>query len=1361
MTEVKHNFLKSKMNKDLDARLMPDGEYRDALNIGINRSEGPNVGVIENIIGTTQLTNFNATLNGLSVANVSVIGYVKDSTTSIIYAFLTDYTDTSHNHLDNFAPANIEDPPGSIVSYGAYCAIVMWDVIKQTSTTLVEGNFLNFSKTHEIYGVNILENFLCWTDNRNQPRKIDINKAFTFPATSPTPYYTTEDHISVAKYYPYQTMKLVVPDYGAGTGYTSSLITASEEWNPPHFISSIYQMNHPNWWQIKIAPSGGPNPPTPANLLVESGLLGAGNQFYEIKVENAQHPEDGWFYVIATTENAPSGELDVIQLADQDGVAINPPSSWNVDDQLLFSYSNPDYDYNYSGDPKFLEDKFVRFSYRFKYDNDEYSLMAPFTQSAFIPKQWGSFLSGNSIVAGGDDVTNSDEFKTASSGIVEIMENQVDKVICNIPLPCPADELDELLHVENIEILMKESNSNVVKVVDTLDSEVYSRPRELTAYIKWGSAVPTPYGYYINLPFNPDLNDYIGSYVYLADGTPLLATTGEHVTLFSITPPTGTGSAPLNHRILFSTTTMPSGTASVEIPLARTALVFRKSTTDNYVLYEYESSKPWKNLTTADTVRVSDKVPVRALAQEITGNRIIYGNYINKNTPPKYLNYEVKVSEKEAISSSPILNVDRLQYPTQTLKQNRSYQVGFVLADKYGRQSNVITRDPKAVENELWKNDTVFAEYTNSENILSGTTDPIEWPGNSLKLLLNEAIPPKTPTSRANYPGLWSETNPLGWYSYKIVIKQQDQEYYNVYLPGALSGQILWESAGTGSEPTYVNTSRVSNISLYGDNINKIPRELKEVGPSDKNYGSIVDLWPRLIPNNDWSGSNWLVQANKQMTRKAKKVGVISMKNFRDLGVWATTKGNFTPDGASAPFYPYGGGKFIDPLFNADEDPIVASISVNNQIGLDKADQEHSIPEFSTALTVFETTPTYSNLPLYYESSTSGLISDLNAEVGVGGVGVATQTSPINWHFTEAMGPGEYITGEFELLDRFLTPITSSSTAVISFTVTNGLQVDVSSDFTLEPTQLLPYPKWRIKTNIDFPYHGLGGPDVQYDFTMNVVANNHNSTISWSGTMGNEPPCLWNWPLSSVIPIPALLDWNLPMIATAPTGQVGDFFEGITYNYSPYGGNVFPGGVVLRGTIGPFAPDSTINCSTTYPPLSSFPTVPYGAGWVSDEPAYFTNGCFSQPGDFPGASFPSTVGGAGSVTAVCTDAWFTEGCPLVNEIYANTQYDITDFAQGQVTATRTQIATNATPIDFNGSPFYPTTVGQETFNTYLEWNRWRRADGTFKKGKYDIYFKLKDEGGMLSNDEYVIQLYVYDNACVDFSQGMANPRCIC
>ena len=40
MAEVKISFLKSKMNKDLDSRLVPNGEYRDAVNVQVIKSEG-------------------------------------------------------------------------------------------------------------------------------------------------------------------------------------------------------------------------------------------------------------------------------------------------------------------------------------------------------------------------------------------------------------------------------------------------------------------------------------------------------------------------------------------------------------------------------------------------------------------------------------------------------------------------------------------------------------------------------------------------------------------------------------------------------------------------------------------------------------------------------------------------------------------------------------------------------------------------------------------------------------------------------------------------------------------------------------------------------------------------------------------------------------------------------------------------------------------------------------------------------------------------------------------------------------------------------------------------------------------------
>ena len=40
MPEIKHHFRSGKMNKDLDERLVPNGEYRDAQNIEISTSEG-------------------------------------------------------------------------------------------------------------------------------------------------------------------------------------------------------------------------------------------------------------------------------------------------------------------------------------------------------------------------------------------------------------------------------------------------------------------------------------------------------------------------------------------------------------------------------------------------------------------------------------------------------------------------------------------------------------------------------------------------------------------------------------------------------------------------------------------------------------------------------------------------------------------------------------------------------------------------------------------------------------------------------------------------------------------------------------------------------------------------------------------------------------------------------------------------------------------------------------------------------------------------------------------------------------------------------------------------------------------------
>ena len=59
MPELKRTFTKSRMNKDLDERMVTNGEYRDGRNISVNKSEGPDEGVVENIIGNSLYSNFN------------------------------------------------------------------------------------------------------------------------------------------------------------------------------------------------------------------------------------------------------------------------------------------------------------------------------------------------------------------------------------------------------------------------------------------------------------------------------------------------------------------------------------------------------------------------------------------------------------------------------------------------------------------------------------------------------------------------------------------------------------------------------------------------------------------------------------------------------------------------------------------------------------------------------------------------------------------------------------------------------------------------------------------------------------------------------------------------------------------------------------------------------------------------------------------------------------------------------------------------------------------------------------------------------------------------------------------------------
>ena len=163
MAKALNTFLKSKMNKDLDARIVPSGEYRNAVNIQISRSEGDSVGSVENILGNNKVFDFQARTG---IANLYCIGYATNDQLNTVYVFLTDWPTPT---------TPLEKADGYSTTANNF--IFACNVQSNTLTLLVEGAFLNFSQLNPIYGVNVLENLLFWTDNRNQPRKINLDLA--------------------------------------------------------------------------------------------------------------------------------------------------------------------------------------------------------------------------------------------------------------------------------------------------------------------------------------------------------------------------------------------------------------------------------------------------------------------------------------------------------------------------------------------------------------------------------------------------------------------------------------------------------------------------------------------------------------------------------------------------------------------------------------------------------------------------------------------------------------------------------------------------------------------------------------------------------------------------------------------------------------------------------------------------------------------------------------------------------------------------------------------------------------------------------------------------------------------------------
>lgn len=883
MIEIKNNFLGSKMNKDIDDRLVPKNQYRHAVNLEINRSENSDAGTVQNILGNSLVTAADfRTITGVN--DLDCIGVYANPSTDQLFIFLTNNTDTS---ID-----------GNVYNPIAKNYIYVYNNILDQSTLLVQGAFLNFSKNKPVLGINVLENFLLWTDNRNQPRKINITKA----ASSST-YYVAEEQISVAKPSPLEAPLL----------YKQR--SSTEPQAPNEYETTMYNVSS------EFLPTG-------------------------------------------------TGEID----------------------------KNPYYIPNYIGDAAYLEDKFVRFSYRYKFEDGEYSIMAPFTQIAYIPKQDGYFM-----YEAGLDETNpikDDETAAYRSTIVNFMENKVNQIKLQILLPditvypppppatqfvprlepCPANQLATDLKITNIEILYKDANDLNISVVDSI-------------------------------PTLPD-----------------------------------------------------SSQGTIEEP-------YFWNTTGTVYEYVYDSKKPFKTLPTSDSIRVNDIVPIRALGQEIISNRIVYSNYQNKASYPKYLNYNVGYGVKAPFVAG-TSKTSKIEYPNHSVKENRNYQVGVVLADRFGRESGVILSSAiKSIDAAQFGISSLYVQYRDAID-----SAPSIFPGTALKVLFNDPID-NGPTG---WPGIYngniksSSYNPLGWYSYKIVVKQTEQDYYNVYFPGFMAS---YPGTIAPNDPT-TELGKTSHVVLINDNINKVPRDLTEVGPAQLQFRSSVVLYPR-VTNTDFPYDNRQFYPGNSYSF----VNTIATNNSLFFGTEVD------------PNLSVGG---YDQFYQVDSNPLIARISTPSLLGVISTGDVIN-------LSVAETKPFESKLDIYWETSTVGLISELNAliETESGGAANMSYTSA---GFTEA-ATGSVVRG-IKFTDEFDEPIELDPSQVSLKLVKDGTNVVVTNKFQLVPASITGEFDIVTASGEYFVYQAPLAKN-QFSFTISTTSGVPSSIVDYAPvvvTLNNVTP---------------------------------------------------------------------------------------------------------------------------------------------------------------------------------------------------------------------------------------------------------------
>jgi len=202
MRNIRRTFVAGRMNKDVDSRLLKDGEYREATNVLVMDSEGSDVGAVQNSLGNKKLTNI------VFGANPICLGGFPDEATQKLYW---------------------------VIKSDLGCYLLEYDVRNQTVAKVLEdtrvgaARVLDFKETHlitamnKIISDNSLKDMIILNDDNIQPLCFNIEQAKTYGLNG----FDKEDIFLIKKPPRYAPATFPVMVNGAGNNIEEKFLSFS------------------------------------------------------------------------------------------------------------------------------------------------------------------------------------------------------------------------------------------------------------------------------------------------------------------------------------------------------------------------------------------------------------------------------------------------------------------------------------------------------------------------------------------------------------------------------------------------------------------------------------------------------------------------------------------------------------------------------------------------------------------------------------------------------------------------------------------------------------------------------------------------------------------------------------------------------------------------------------------------------------------------------------------------------------------------------------------------------------------------------------------------------------------------------